>query len=160
MFVDPVIGAGGISLGVLIISGGNPTAKKLATGIYEINHFSFDTLISKRGGNLRDEDDWVDMFWGDDAEKEPFDDYFSYGVCDGLEQFLRTELGKKIVESPRKFCMSLTRVTKAGQGDGGWRWHKWGPYIGEHEPTTEYLADEPKIDEVWVFHIFVRKLHG
>ena len=33
----------------------------------------------------------------------------------------------------------------------GWRWHKWGPYIGTQDPQCEYLADEPEIKEVFVY---------
>jgi hypothetical protein len=43
----------------------------------------------------------------------------------------------------------------AGRG-GGWRWHKWGPYIGKGEPTTEYLDDEDGFaDGVYVYHFYV-----
>lgn len=128
MFVDPVIRTIGISLGVFIITDGNPTMKKLSTGVYQINHFSFDFLISKDGGNLRDDDEWSDMLWNEDDY--PF--HASYGVCDGFDQFLRTDLGKQIVASPSGFCMSLTRVAKATQGEGGWRWHTGAGTSGVH----------------------------
>ena len=36
----------------------------------------------------------------------------------------------------------------------GWRWHKWGRYIGEKHPTAEYLADEPDIPFVWCWHLY------
>jgi hypothetical protein len=46
-------------------------------------------------------------------------------------------------------------VIKANQShEGGWRWHKWGEYIGKYEPQYEYLYDEPEIEKVYVYHIY------
>lgn len=36
---------------------------------------------------------------------------------------------------------------------GGWRWHKWGSYIGTYESKHEYLYDED-IDMIYVYHIY------
>lgn len=38
--------------------------------------------------------------------------------------------------------------------EGGWRWHKWGPYIGVQNPQCEYLYDEKNIDVVYTYHIY------
>jgi len=38
--------------------------------------------------------------------------------------------------------------------DGGWRWHKWGEYIGTQNPQMEYIHDEPEIEKVYVYHIY------
>jgi hypothetical protein len=53
--------------------------------------------------------------------------------------------------------VAFTHVAKdpenAGNG-GGWRWHKWGEYIGTGQPTTEYLDDEEKFnDGIYTYHI-------
>jgi hypothetical protein len=40
---------------------------------------------------------------------------------------------------------------------GGWRWHKWGPYIGTQEPKCEYIHDEPEIEEVFTYHVYELK---
>lgn len=81
----------------------------------------------------------------------------NYGVCDYPEQLI--ERASSLETDPvRKFVVTFTRVTKASQpSDGGWRWHKWGPYIGDKKPTMEYLYDEPEIDEIFAFHIYERK---
>jgi hypothetical protein len=51
----------------------------------------------------------------------------------------------------------LTEVRKDDQPkQGGWRWHKWGPYIGTHEKQFEYLADEEGIERVFCYHIVLR----
>lgn len=79
----------------------------------------------------------------------------SYGVADNLQQ-IKDYYKEFIDDSERIFVIGYSIITRdlenKGQG-GGWRWHKWGPYIGEKTPTTEYLDDEPEIDQVIIFHI-------
>ena len=61
-------------------------------------------------------------------------------------------------DSDRQFFITIKSVKKENQDpDGGWRWHKWGPYIGTHEITTEYLYDEPIVEEVFVYHIYEKE---
>lgn len=67
-----------------------------------------------------------------------------YGVADNINQI--KGLYKKQIECPNtKWVISLTPVFQdlenKGKG-GGWRWHKWGKYIGELDPKCEYLDDE------------------
>ena len=60
--------------------------------------------------------------------------------------------------SDRDFIIMLTPVLKREQSyRGGWRWHKWGPYIGKEQITTEYLYDEEKVQGVFCFQIYERK---
>jgi len=77
----------------------------------------------------------------------------AYGVCDSVEQLLAAcpEL-----EAPgRRFVVTVTPVKRANQpADGGWRWHKWGDYIGTQNPQHEYLYDDVHIDMVLCYHIF------
>ena len=40
---------------------------------------------------------------------------------------------------------------------GGWRWHKWGEYIGVHEPRHEYLSCEKRIDYVLSYDLEIVK---
>lgn len=40
---------------------------------------------------------------------------------------------------------------------GGWRWHKWGEYIGKHNPQYEYLDHEDGIDYVLVWKLCIVK---
>jgi len=78
----------------------------------------------------------------------------AYGVCDSIENLLERE-PMLVEDTKRFFCISLTPVEKSNQSaDGGWRWHKWGEYIGSQEPTTEYIYDEPLIDKVYCYHIY------
>lgn len=39
----------------------------------------------------------------------------------------------------------------------GWRWHKWGEYIGVHEPQHEYLSCEQGIDYVLSYDLEIVK---
>lgn len=89
-----------------------------------------------------------------DFSDKKIGDLSPYGVCDTVEQVL--ELYKNDLENPdRMFCISFGAISKEDQPkDGGWRWHKWGPYIGTHEPQHEYLYNEQGIDQVLVYHIF------
>lgn len=79
----------------------------------------------------------------------------SYGVADNIEQVL--ERYKNVIDNQdTKIIITAAPITKDDQPeDGGWRWHKWGQYIGEQEPQCEYLYDEPVIDEVIIFHVIV-----
>lgn len=40
---------------------------------------------------------------------------------------------------------------------GGWRWHKWGTYLGKHTPQREYLDEETNIDYVLLWHLYPLK---
>lgn len=72
-----------------------------------------------------------------------------FGVSDNLDQIKEVW---KVYWSERKFVLEIYEVYKEHQPPrGGWRWSKWGPYIGKREPKAEYLADEPEITEVMIF---------
>lgn len=80
-----------------------------------------------------------------------------YGVCDSIEQF-KEHFADELREAVAHYVVFLTPVRREDQSpEGGWRWHKWGPYIGKYIPQHEYLYDE-NIDEVYVFRIWRRKL--
>ena len=83
------------------------------------------------------------------------DDLSSYGVCDTIDQ-VKEKYSQWLNLPDMKFCISFTKVTKSEQGPvGGWRWHKWGPYIGSKTPQHTYLYDEDdSIQEVLIFHIY------
>lgn len=82
-----------------------------------------------------------------------------YGVSDSIEQI--KEYFKEEIEDPnRKYFIAVTPVfqDKENKGKGGgWRWHKWGEYIGKLEPKCEYLDDEDFGDDfeyVIHFHLY------
>ena len=126
-------------LAMLAELGGRGPATSVRTGVYEIGHFGST-------GFLREYEHYPNL-----------GKYGSYGVCDGAENLLETI--PMLETSAREFVVTLTKVQRdesnKGKG-GGWRWHKWGEYIGKHEPTTEYLDDEPLIESVYCYHIYER----
>jgi hypothetical protein len=78
-----------------------------------------------------------------------------YGVADNLEQIV--DLYNKNEEGwfYGNHVILCCKVTKDPDSPcSGWRWHKWGPYIGTQNPQCEYLNDEPEIDEVIIFSIY------
>lgn len=68
----------------------------------------------------------------------------TYGVADNVEQ-IKEFYKKQIKNKKEKFCISMTPVYQERKNKGkydGWRWHKWGEYIGKLNPQCEYLDDE------------------
>lgn len=86
----------------------------------------------------------------------------SYGVADSIEQI--KEYYKEEIEDPnKKYVIECTPVFQErenkGKG-GGWRWHKWGEYIGKLDPQYEYLDDKDFGEEfkyVICFHLYLIK---
>jgi len=78
-----------------------------------------------------------------------FDDRDAYGVCDNVEQIKQHY--PELNDSDRMFVVCMTPIYH--DDNGGWRWHKWGQYIGNHTPQFEYLSEEEGIEMVFVFHI-------
>lgn len=75
----------------------------------------------------------------------------SYGVADSVQQIKQTY--KFLDKSDRQFVCFVTPMYREHQSDsGGFRFHKFGPYIGRHNITCEYLYDQTDIDVVYVYH--------
>lgn len=109
-------------------------ADELAEGIFEIYHFGGTSFLQ---GYLH----------------YPTLSIGAYGVCDSVQQIL--DQAPELQDPQREFIITVTRLKKADQpSSGGWRWHKWGEYIGTQTPTAEYLFAEPLIEEVLVYHIY------
>lgn len=85
--------------------------------------------------------------------------YFrDYGVADNASQVMDfyDNLCCEYADymNNHKFVILLTPIFREDQPDyGGWRWHKWGQYLGVHDIKCEYLYDEKGIDYVYVFKI-------
>jgi hypothetical protein len=125
----------------LIGQGGRP--KKVEDGIFISKSFSFGNSI------IGEKDEYFDF--GEDENGKYLG---SYGVCDSIEQ-VKEAYAKWFNDEKLRFCVSFTSVKKSEQpADGGWRWHKWGEYIGDKDPQHEYLYDEEGIEEVFVYHIY------
>lgn len=122
---------------IAALNGNNPTATELRSGVYEIGHFG-------------------SSHWPQGYNHYAETTVGPYGVCDSAEQLLSK--CPELEASDRQFIVTLTPITKATQPpEGGWRWHKWGEYIGTQDPQCEYLHDEPSIEKVCVFHIYEKE---
>ena len=72
-------------------------------------------------------------------------------MCDSLEQLRDTKIYAGLVSDPGPVVLVLTPVRKCDEDPDGWRWHKWGEYVGLQDPRCEYLHDEPMIELVYIF---------
>ena len=78
-----------------------------------------------------------------------------------IETELETEitLGDYLRKCDRKYAVGFNPIKQdPNNPGGGWRWHKWGGYIGKHNICCEYLDDEDlsdiNQDYILVFHIY------
>jgi len=93
--------------------------------LYDINKKENETM---RQFNERNLENWIPQ----------------YGVADSIEQ-IKEFYAKQINDKKQKFIISVSPVyqDKENKGKGGgWRWDKWGKYIGNLNPKCEYLDDE------------------
>lgn len=141
---DPnILKPDGILAFVGMMNGGE--SKQLATGVYQISHFGSSDFPGR---------DYIDHYRFDKSYK-PLS-LSTFGVCDDYQQVI--DQCPELQDPNRKFVVTVTEVRSGDQPrDGGWRWHKWGPYIGTHEPQCEYLHDEEGIEKVYCYSIYERK---
>lgn len=107
---------------------------------YEYIPQSDESLMLEKG-IYRDN---VDFNFGENEFLEKSEKVDVYGVADNLEQ-IKEYLKKYIDDLNEKYIISVTPVFQDKSNEGkrdGWRWHKWGPYIGKLKPQYEYLDDE------------------
>lgn len=123
---------------IAAMNNGPQHPQRIDRGQYLIGHWNINQLcdcITNFG------DDWVDI-----------GDLPSHGVCDSPKQLLK-KYDYEVL--PVKLFISFVHIRRNDQPrEGGWRWRKWGPYIGEYEPQCEYLHDEPDILEVYTFSVY------
>lgn len=158
---------------ILSIISGKPSGigpAQHATGVYEFGHWNpqFEVMekLDDAVSYMTPEGmDWKDYIEQTNREAEamearyanqfnvPYHPLSSYGVCDSYHQILAR--WPHLAADPEPYMIALVEVRKEDQSaDGGWRWHKWGDYIGSKDPQYEYLFDEPDIDVVFTFHIY------
>ena len=131
---------------------------KSGVGIYQCNvsfNFSHDEFEEFKGSPNIPFSQSYELF-------KPEYQKSQYGVADSVEQL--KEYFKEEIEDPdRKFFLSCTPVWQdkenAGKG-GGWRWHKWGEYIGKLDAQCEHLDDEEFGEDfkyIVCFHLYKLK---
>jgi len=124
--------------------------ERISKGFYSCGHWNFEW-------HLPDEKSWEKCADLTGVKLPDGDDLHCYGVCDSpaqLSEMVAAQLDKLADE----FVVALVRLRRSEEPpEGGWRWHKWGPYIGTRHPQHEYLAHEPEIEEVWTYHVYQRR---
>lgn len=122
--------------------------RKIADGIYEYYDVNSPEMVIDPSYSL--------LEFGHDDEYENLNIHYPYGVCDDYRQILERDNNiTKWINSDDHFIIVLTKISKKNEPEtGGWRWHKWGKYIGDHVPQHEYLYDEPDIDYVYVYQMY------
>lgn len=92
-------------------------------------------------------------FWLQEMGIEVIDGCVDYGVADNYEQILEY-YSSKVNDPKHNYVILLSEVRKDKQpSEHGWRWHKWGKYIGTQNPQYEYLYDEENIEKVYCYLI-------
>lgn len=154
MLVDPIFGNPDPLAALLAIYAGRDNERvRLAQGVYDMGHFSGDHELDRNDG-------WLNTFElrYPDLKTKDGEWFNCYGVCDNYQQIL--DQCPVLQDPQREFVIMLCEVRREDQPDeGGWRWHKWGPYIGTFESQCEYLYDEVGIDSVFCYHIYERAIN-
>ena len=70
-----------------------------------------------------------------------------YGLCDNASQAINFYREQQAYGLRGNHIIMLSLLDD-------FRWHKWGPYIGEFTPRHEYFKDEEGIDFVFAFEIY------
>lgn len=133
---------------------------RIAEGVYLVNDLNFENVLEANNIKIKD------SYWSPRSEaiqefkkqgNDTFDwdvisditekvainygidlDFSSYGVCDNYEQILKAM--PYLETNKNHHIITMCPIHKKDQPEwGGWRWHKWGEYIGEHEIKHEYL---------------------
>jgi hypothetical protein len=169
---------------ILNVIGNGAGVERVRQGVYLLGHWSPEHLIAEKIEDAefsRDSLDWIERLlkdrpddyllkqhakyqrvpetnfhkyenWKQNEDDESERLLNSYGVCDGPDQLLSLY---DFEADPRQLFITMVHLTRGSQPrDGGWRWHKWGPYVGNKKPQCEYLHDEPEIEEVYTYHIY------
>lgn len=155
MLVDPIFDSQNPLMNIIsALVGNGPEFQQplqLESGVYEINHFNGEHELNREHGWAVDLDHQYPKLVNSGGGW-----FGSYGVCDHYQQVL--EQCPMLITSDREFVVFVTAIHQDDEPEeGGWRWHKWGEYIGTQNPMCEYLYDELYIDLVYTYHICERK---
>ena len=78
----------------------------------------------------------------------------AYGLCDNSEQIMHI-LGKVLEQDHRRWVVSVHPIFRGHEPEhDGFRFDKWGPYVGTRKFTHDYLYDCTDIDYICVWHIY------
>ena len=131
------------------LASGELDLKQVEPGVYEAFSHNFGFIVDELEVSGIKFDAWFD------SADSPHQWGASNVTCDNVDQAKKH--WQSHVDDPQKeFVLVLSPVhcspENAGQGRG-FRWSKWGPYIGTQEIKHEFLDDEVGIDKVFLASI-------
>jgi len=116
--------------------------------------FGFSVEILEEGSILTDlelEDISEEIILNTCLNYPKIEDVPGYGICDSPDQFFK-KYKEALISDPRNLCVHFKHMEK--DPEVGFRWHKWGRYIGEGTPDNEYLYKSSGFENgVFVFDI-------
>lgn len=134
--------------------------QEYSTGVIVCSDFNFNHIIdSKTNYETINDFFFVDKNTGE-IYQSIFDEELgvvasTYGVCDTIDEAI-LYFEACIANKKHEYCIVLSPVYRKNQPpDHGWRYHKWGTYIGTQNPQHEYLYDDKHIDMLYCFNLYV-----
>lgn len=82
------------------------------------------------------------------SDWKQYDD-LPFGVCDNASQIL-----KYFAPKNDEIVLMVPVIRDWEPEMGGWRWHKWGSYIGVQNLSHEYIYNDKDIDVVFCFTVY------
>lgn len=121
-----------------------PAIYKLGNGIYT-THLIEDVIKEYFGTNV--------IIYNCDCD---YDEPVKYGTADDIDQILENaDIKKWFIDSENKYILGIRIFHKEDQEPiGGFRKHKWGPYIGTKSKGYEYLYNEPDMEYIICYHFY------
>lgn len=78
----------------------------------------------------------------------------AYGMCDNSDQIMHI-VGKVLEQDHRKWVVSVHPIFRGHEPEhDGFRFDKWGPYVGTRKLTHDYLYDCTDIEYMCTWHIY------
>lgn len=129
----------------------------LAESLHDINIKDTNTMFEKYSTGIYRHDGFkfnFDHFIERNCIDTIVDKWVHYGVCDNWEQVV--EYHKELFSNPDKnYVVGLSTVIRANEpSEGGFRPHRWGPYIGTQKLEHEYFYDDTDVDKIYTYHIY------
>lgn len=118
----------------------------IKTGIYH-GYWSGDLIREYCGLNIEE----YNSFLYKDVPNPSFRENF--GVADNIEQILKHY--PELLQSKDKFIVLISDVYRKDQPESyGFRYEKFGDYIGTQDIQHEFMYDDKHIDKVIIYWIF------
>lgn len=163
---------------ILAAIGDGQPWQRVQRGVYVLGHWNPEHEVRERLGGVMAIDYRAENFSEHYAQRkrEMLDVGFAIPVCkiqdeygaDDDDQTMVPFPENGVVDSPEQLlelvdldalpipvAVTMVEIQRGDQpSSGGWRYHKWGPYLGTQNPQHEYLHDDTHIERVFTYHIY------